>query len=173
MTDEFDTDVLIVGTGPAGATAALALATYGISVQAVNRWNWLANTPRAHITNQRTVEVLRDLGVEAEVTKYATPWELMGDTLFATSLAGEEIARLRTWGTGDDRIGDYVKGSPCPLLDVPQPFMEPVLVNNAAARGASMLFNRSTSATNRTTTASLSTCTICSPTTSAPSARGN
>jgi 2,4-dichlorophenol 6-monooxygenase len=116
---EFDTDVLIVGTGPAGATAALALATYGISVQAVNRWNWLAHTPRAHITNQRTVEVLRDLGVEAEVTKYATPWELMGDSLFATSLAGEEIARLRTWGTGDDRIGDYIKGSPLPAARRP------------------------------------------------------
>jgi 2,4-dichlorophenol 6-monooxygenase len=138
---EFDTDVLIVGTGPAGATAALALATYGVSVQAVSRWNWLANTPRAHITNQRAAEVLRDLDVEDEVKKYATPWELMGDTLFATSLAGEEIVRLRTWGTGDERVGDYIKGSPCTMLDVPQPYMEPVLVNNAAARGASMLFN--------------------------------
>ena len=27
----------------------------------------------------------------------------MGDTLFTTSLAGDEIARLRTWGTGDER----------------------------------------------------------------------
>ena len=70
--------------------------------------------PRAHITNQRTIEVLRDLGVEEEATQAATPWELMGDTLFTTSLAGEEIARLRTWGTGDERHGDYLQGSPCP-----------------------------------------------------------
>ena len=126
MTD-LDTDVLVVGTGPTGSAAALALATYGVRVHTVTRWNWLANTPRAHITNQRAVEVLRDLGVEDEAAKYATPWELMGDTLFATSLAGDEIARLRTWGTGDERIGDYLQGSPCPLLDIPQPYLEPVL----------------------------------------------
>jgi 2,4-dichlorophenol 6-monooxygenase len=140
-TPTFDTDVFIVGTGPTGGAAALALATYGVRAHAVSRWNWLANTPRAHITNQRTVEVLRDLGVEAEAAQHATPWELMGDTLFTTSLAGDEIARLRTWGTGDDRIGEYVKGSPCPLLDIPQPFMEPILVTNAAARGATFGFN--------------------------------
>jgi 2,4-dichlorophenol 6-monooxygenase len=51
---DFDTDVLIVGTGPMGSATALALATYGVRVHLVNRWNWLANTPRAHITNQRT-----------------------------------------------------------------------------------------------------------------------
>ena len=70
---EFDTDVLIVGTGPTGATAALALATQGVRVHMLSRWNWLANTPRAHITNQRAVEVLRDLGVEEEAAKYAVP----------------------------------------------------------------------------------------------------
>lgn len=137
----YDVDVLIVGAGPAGATAALALATYGIKVQAVSRWNWCANTPRAHITNQRAVEVLRDLGVEDEARRYATPWDQMGDTLFTTSFAGPEIARLRTWGTGDERAGDYVQGSPCSMLDIPQPLMEPLLVKNAAERGAQMRFN--------------------------------
>ena len=138
---EFDTDVLVVGTGPMGATTALALATYGVRVHVVNRYNWTANTPRAHITNQRAVEVLRDLGVEQEARRDATPWEWMGDTLFTTSLAGPEIARLRTWGTGDERIGDYLQGSPCAMLDLPQNKMEPLLVKNAAARGAVFSFN--------------------------------
>ena len=138
---DFETDVLVVGTGPTGATAALALATYGVRVHAVTQWNWLANTPRAHITNQRAVEVLRDLGIEEEAKKYATPWELMSEMVFCTSLAGEEIARLKVWGTGDERIGDYIAGSPCGLMDLPQLYMEPLLVKNAAARGASFAFN--------------------------------
>ncbi|MEV5302619.1 FAD-dependent monooxygenase [Amycolatopsis methanolica] len=137
----YDTDVVVVGLGPAGATAALALATYGVRVHAVSMFPWVANSPRAHITNQRAVEVLRDLGVDDEVRKYATPWEKMGDTLFTTSLAGEEIVRLQAWGTGDRRHGDYVQGSPCTMLDVPQPLMEPVLIKNAAERGAIVSFH--------------------------------
>ena len=137
----FDTDVLIVGSGPMGATTALALATYGVRCHVITRFNWTADTPRAHITNQRAVEVLRDLGVEDEARRDATPWEWMGDTLFTTSLAGPEIARLRTWGTGDARIGDYLQGSPCGMMDLPQNKMEPLLVKNAAARGACFLFN--------------------------------
>ena len=136
-----DTDVLVIGTGPMGGTCALALATQGVDVLVVERQNWLADGPRAHITNQRAMEVLRDLGVEQEALSYATPWELMGDTLFTTSLAGEEVVRMRTWGTGDRRHGEYVMGSPCPFADIPQPYLEPILVNNAAARGATFRFN--------------------------------
>ncbi|MBI6605287.1 FAD-dependent oxidoreductase [Pseudomonas sp. S4_EA_1b] len=139
--NSFDTDVLVIGTGPAGATTALALATYGVRVKMVTMFNWLANSPRAHITNQRAMEVVRDLGLEDEVVRAATPWDQMGDTLFTTSLAGEEIARMRTWGTGDKRKGDYVQGSPCTMLDLIQPEMEAILLKNAAARGAQVSFN--------------------------------
>src|SRR4051812_1486603 len=137
----FDTDVIVVGLGPAGGTAALALATYGIRVHAVSLFPWVANGPRAHITNQRAVEVLRDLDVEQEARRYATPWEQMGDTLFTTSLADGEMVRLQPGGRGDRRYGDYLQGSPCTMLDVPQPLMEPVLVKNAAERGAIISFH--------------------------------
>lgn len=136
-----ETDVLVIGAGPMGATTSLALARMDVKVQMVNRYNWTATTPRAHITNQRAVEVLRDLGVEEDTRREATPWEWMGDTLFTTSLAGREIARLRTWGTGDKRIGDYLQGSPCPMMDIPQHRMEPILVKHAAAQGAVLSFN--------------------------------
>ena len=139
--DAFDTDVLIVGTGPTGATTALALASYGVRCHMISKHNWLADTPRAHITNQRAVEVLRALGIEEQVKAVATPWEWMGDTMFTTSLSGPEIARIKTWGTGEERIGDYLQASPCTMLDVPQTLMEPILVENAAARGAQVSFN--------------------------------
>jgi len=132
---------LIVGTGPTGATLALALATYGVRAHMVSRWNWLADTPRAHITNQRTMEIFRDLGISEEIARYATPWEAMGDMPFAESLAGRELVRLRAWGTGDDRVGDYVKASPCGMADVIQPKLEPILLKAAAERGASFAFN--------------------------------
>lgn len=141
QSNEFDTDVLVIGTGPAGITTTLALASQGVRVRTVTMFNWLANSPRAHITNQRAMEVLRDLGVEQEVIRHATPWEQMGDTLITTSLAGEEIARLRAWGTGDLRKGDYVKGSPCTMVDLIQPEMEAILVKASAERGAQLSFS--------------------------------
>src|SRR5690554_5100341 len=136
-----DTDVMIIGTGPTGGITALALATYGVRVHMVSMFNWLANSPRAHITNQRAMEVIRALGNEDDNKRPANPWVKSGDTLFTTSLAGEEIARMRTWGTGDLRKGDYIKGSPCPLVDIIQPEMEPLVVKHAAARGAQVTLN--------------------------------
>ena len=82
-----ETDVLIVGTGPAGSVTAALLASYGVANMVVNRYRWLSNTPRAHLTDQRTMEVLRDLGpeVEAEAMMHASPQELMGENIFASS----------------------------------------------------------------------------------------
>jgi 2,4-dichlorophenol 6-monooxygenase len=68
---------------------------------------WVANSPRAHILNQRAAEVFRDLGVEQQVLNAATPWASMGDSVLSTSLAGPELLRIRAWGTGDERHGDY------------------------------------------------------------------
>lgn len=138
---QFDTDVLVIGTGPTGSVTALALATNGIKVHMVSRENWLANSPRAHITNQRTMEVMRALDIEEELYRSATPWDLMGDSMITTSFAGEEIARIRSWGTDPHRKSDYLTGSPCELLDIPQPVIEPVLYKNAAERGATSSFN--------------------------------
>jgi 2-polyprenyl-6-methoxyphenol hydroxylase-like FAD-dependent oxidoreductase len=40
-----DTDVLVVGSGPAGGAMALALATYGVQVQVITKYGRLADTP--------------------------------------------------------------------------------------------------------------------------------
>ncbi|MBW8739718.1 MAG: FAD-dependent monooxygenase [Streptomyces turgidiscabies] len=135
-----DTDVLIVGSGPAGATAALALSTYGVPHIVVTRYASLADTPRAHITNQRTMEVLRDLGVEREVVARATPQHLMGNTTFCTSLAGEELGRVRSWGNDPLVQAAHELASPTRMCDLPQHLMEPVLVDAALARGTQLRF---------------------------------
>lgn len=138
---DFDTDVIVVGTGPAGGSAALLLATYGVNTLLVNKYGWLAPTPRAHITNQRTLEVLRDMGLEREALAKGTPQHQMGDTVFCTSIAGDEIGRIRTWGTADSAKSEYAAASPCGMIDLPQTYLEPILVSNAAARGAKVRFD--------------------------------
>ncbi|GAA0577795.1 2,4-dichlorophenol 6-monooxygenase [Kribbella sandramycini] len=135
------TDVLIVGSGPAGGAAALFLSTYGVDTIVLTRYGWTANTPRAHITNQRTVELMRDMGIEDQITDKGTAHELMGQTAFCTSLAGEEIGRIRTWGTHPRRLADYTEASPTLPCDLPQTLFEPILVSTAAARGARLRFD--------------------------------
>src|ERR1700759_5785090 len=103
MTETIHTDGLVVGPAPAGAPAALTLATLGVEHMVVTKYRWTAHTPRAHITNQRTVEIFRDLGIEDDIKANAAPQRLMGDTVFCTSLSGEEIGRVRSWGAHPGR----------------------------------------------------------------------
>ncbi|MGY4979807.1 FAD-dependent oxidoreductase [Streptomyces sp. 900105755] len=135
------TDVVVVGSGPAGAAAALALSTLGVDNIMITKYRWTANTPRAHITNQRAMEVFRDLGIEDQVLADATDHDLVGDTVFCTSIAGEEIGRIHTWGTRPDREADYRLASPCLTVDIPQTYLEPILVRNAAKRGTQVRFS--------------------------------
>lgn len=134
---EIETDVLIIGTGPAGSSTAALLSSYGIENMVVNRYRWLANTPRAHITNQRTMEVLRDLGhdVEDEAYQHATEQDLMGENVFCESLAGEEIGRMKSWGTSPLSRAEHMLSSPSLMNDLPQTFMEPILFSTACKRG--------------------------------------
>ena len=134
---EITTDVLIIGTGPAGSSSAALLSSYGVENMVVNRYRWLANTPRAHITNQRTMEVLRDLGreVEDEAYLFATEQELMGENVFCESLAGEELGRMNSWGTHPLSKAEHLLSSPTHMNDLPQTFMEPLLFKTACSRG--------------------------------------
>jgi 2,4-dichlorophenol 6-monooxygenase len=135
---DITTDVLIIGTGPAGSATAALLASYGLEPMVINRYRWLANTPRAHITNQRTMEVLRDLGrdVEDEAYLFATEQDLMGQNVFCTAVAGEEIGRMQSWGNHPLSRAEHLLSSPSRMNDLPQTFMEPLLFKTACSRGA-------------------------------------
>ena len=135
------TDVLIVGAGPAGAASALFLAQNGVSALAISRHPGTADSPRAHITNQRTREVLRDAGLEAECMAEASPSEDIEHTFWLRSMAGEELARVYTWGNDPGRLSEYALGSPSRMCDLPQTRLEPILVEGARRNGAEVRFN--------------------------------
>ncbi|UDY23459.1 FAD-dependent oxidoreductase [Nocardioides sp. Kera G14] len=133
-------DVLVVGSGPTGAATALLLARHGLSVTLVSRATWAADSPRAHITNQRTMEVLRAVGLEAQCRAQASPLGSMANQVLCTSLAGEEFGRVWSWGNDPGRMGDYLTSSPGVGCDLPQDRLEPILIGEAARLGARIRF---------------------------------
>ncbi|MGF6781299.1 FAD-dependent monooxygenase [Paraburkholderia sp. GAS334] len=133
--------VFVVGAGPAGLTTAALLARYGVEVLAITRYSGTAHGPRAHITNQRTVEVFRDLGIEDRVRALATPRESMTNNVWATSFGGVELGRLQAWGTGEKRKADYEMASPSQMCNAPQHLLEPLILTAARESGARFLFN--------------------------------
>ncbi|MFD5467766.1 FAD-dependent oxidoreductase [Kitasatospora sp. NPDC127059] len=137
----YDTDVLVVGSGPAGSSSALMLSTYGIDNLVITKYRWLADSPRAHYQNQRTMEVFRDLDVADEVIAKAAPKEVMGNVVFCTGLTGEELGRLPYGANRPQRQSDYAMTSPAEQCDLPQNLLEPILLANAAERGSHVRFD--------------------------------
>src|SRR5579864_9514197 len=132
--------VLIVGAGPAGLALSVALSRDGVGHLVDERHRDTAHTPRAHIINQRTVEIFRHLGISDRFHAVATPQHLMANNLWVTTLAGLEVARSETWGTGAERAADYRVASPEPMANCPQTVLEPMLLGAARDLRADIRF---------------------------------
>lgn len=126
-------DVLIIGAGPAGASLACFLSSYGVKGLMVSRVSGTANTPRAHITSMAALECLRDIGLDIECNDAATHGDCMVHTRWCHSMAGEEYARIHSWGNDPARKGDYDAASPCEPVDLPQTLLEPILLRHAVS----------------------------------------
>ncbi|KAL4748419.1 hypothetical protein BDW72DRAFT_195796 [Aspergillus terricola var. indicus] len=137
-----ETEFLIAGAGPAGAALACFLTSYGLRGIMVSAAPGTANTPRAHITNMAALECLRDIGLDREMLKVACDGEQhMVHTRWCHSMAGEEYARIYSWGNDPRRKGDYERASPCSPVDLPQTLLEPILVRHATWHGFTTRFD--------------------------------
>lgn len=139
MTPELDMDVAIVGGGPAGLTAGILLAQLGVDAQIYERRPTTSNLPRAHLLNQRTMEIFEAIGVADDVYALNPPEDRWHRVAWYTSLGGDrpgqrrEIGHLQAWGGGTDRPR-YAAASPARFSNVPQVRLDPLLRRHAERR---------------------------------------
>lgn len=132
---------LIIGAGPAGASLACFLADHGLTGILLSAAPGTAKEPRAHITNPAALECLRDIGLEHACKHDATPQSHMQHTRWCHDMAGEEYARIHSWGNQPERMGEYTAASPCRHVDLPQTLLEPILVTKARLGGWRIRFD--------------------------------
>ena len=124
--------VLIVGGGGAGLTASMLLARQGVGHLLVSARPRTSDLPKAHVLNQRALEVLDDVGVAEAIAQRSTPAAQMVATAFYAGLAGPDpdhgrrLARLESWGAGG-ADESWRAASPWRQLNLPQIRLEPLL----------------------------------------------
>jgi 2,4-dichlorophenol 6-monooxygenase len=123
--------VLIVGGGGAGLTASMLLRTYGIESLLVSAFPTTSVLPKAHVLNQRCMEVFADVGVADAVYARSTPVANMSHTAWYSDVgveegAGRTIHKMECWDGGYTDPA-WVAASPCRQANLPQIRLEPVL----------------------------------------------
>ncbi len=124
--------VLIVGGGGAGLTASMLLARMGVDHLLVSARPWTSDLPKAHVLNQRAMEVLDDCGVADAIAARSTPAEHMLATAYYAGFTGPDddygtrLARLEAWGAGGQN-DNWRAASPWRQLNLPQIRLEPIL----------------------------------------------
>jgi len=124
--------VLIVGGGGAGLTASMLLAGLGVETLLVSALPTTSDLPKAHVLNQRTMEILEDVGAAEEVERRGTPAAKMSATAYYAGFMGPDeehgrrLMRLECWGAGG-ADENWRAASACRQRNLPQIRLEPVL----------------------------------------------
>jgi len=121
-----ETDVLIVGAGPAGLATAIELGTRGVRVLIVERNERSGTAPRAKTTNVRTRTHLRRWGIADRLAAEA-PFgvDYPNNMVFVTRLNGPELTRFaNAFNAAPDRSPLYPEHGQW----IPQYTLEKVLV---------------------------------------------
>jgi 2,4-dichlorophenol 6-monooxygenase len=125
------TPVLIVGGGGAGLTASMLLAGLGVEHLLISARSRTSDLPKAHVLNQRAMEILEDVEAAPAIVRRGTPAANMAATAFYAGFAGptdeygRKLARLECWGAaGADE--NWRSASAWVQQNLPQIRLEPI-----------------------------------------------
>jgi len=133
MPDE-EIPVLIIGGSLVGLTTAMLLGHHGVRSLSVERHAGTAIHPRAGHFQLRTMETIRQMGLEDRVrTKSLETYSATGGIIAVESLAGRELA------TYVKELNEGVEGfSPTVRVFINQDALEPILRERAIELGATV-----------------------------------
>src|ERR1700752_4618699 len=72
---DVEVPVLIVGGGGAGLTSSILLSRLGVRSLLVSRFPETSRMPKAHVLNQRSMEIFAEAGVAPTIFARSTPVE--------------------------------------------------------------------------------------------------